>query len=188
VLKAAAKLSLPWSLMKPAIFAALVLASLSFACGGSIADDADEADVSTAASAYDPFTATDAAKKAAQQYATNVQALTLTGTLSKDQKSFTWVWTYAGDAGMQVDVQVSATAATVIAHEKRFMFMGQATFNPNTVNVQPSDLQHILTSHHDGIASTMQLGAGLTATRTPRWIATCPKKTIWVDALTGNLM
>jgi hypothetical protein len=174
--------------MKPALIAALVLASFSFACGGSVADDSDEADVSTAASSYDPFTATDAVKKAVAQYASNAQALSLTGTLSKDQKSFTWVWTYAGDNGMQVDVQVGSTTTKVLAHEKRFMFAGQATFTANNVIVQPSDLQHLLTQHHYGIASTMQLSAGLTADRNPHWVAGCPKKSVMVDAMTGDLM
>lgn len=162
-----------------------LLASVSFACGGQV-EDASGADLA-AAQAFQPMQSFSSALTAAAKYATHPVALSLEGNLATDQKSYAWVWTMWGENGIFVDVQVSAAGTKVLSHEKRELFVGQASFDPKKIAVDPEKVISICHKHHAGTAQQLRLSAPMTRNSAPHWFVDTGAKQLYIDATTGEI-
>jgi hypothetical protein len=181
--------------MKNLFRAALIvsLLSLATACGGPINDTA--ADSEDLTSNFDPVAQFAQVQKAASAYAKNVVAVSLNGTrqahASTSQSnctSFAWIWTVMGSDGVFVDVQINSAGVKVLKHEKRFLFTGQATFDPAKVLVDGRDLLVLAGSLNMGQPTNVTLGSTLAAQVTgPRYSVTFPSNGyMTIDGVTGQ--
>jgi len=175
-----------------AALAASVL-SLATACGGPV-DDAASSSSDALTSNFDPVLQFAAVKKAASQYTSNIVAVSLSGqreatasTTRSTCASFLWVWTVMGSDGTFVDVQLNASGAKVLAHQKRFLFAGEATFDPGSVLVDAQDLLAIAATLGMGQPTQISLSSTLAAETTgPRWDVIFPEGTMTIDGVTGK--
>ena len=166
--------------------------SLITACGGAIDDATNTDDLSKK---FDPIVAYPSVLKAASAYTTNISAVTLKGTrtatASKTKSSctsFSWIWTVAGSDGIFVDVQVNASGTKVLAHEHRFFYAGQASFDPTRVLVNAQDLLAISADLETEQPTSLFLGSSLATEVTgPRWAAQFADATLTIDGVTGDV-
>ncbi|MGZ6143192.1 MAG: hypothetical protein ACXWLM_07625 [Myxococcales bacterium] len=165
--------------------AALVLAS-AVACGGQI-DSADDAQDIKAPLSFEPFTTYAAAKAHAAKYGNNPRAIALAGDLSSDKKGYQWHWTFQCDGSVYAIVSAGPTGVRVTSHGLRTWLMGVAAFDPAQVNVTATDLLSLLKKQGYANPDSMSLSAPLTQKIEPRWTASVGPKTLFVDALTGDI-
>jgi hypothetical protein len=181
--------------MKNLFRAALLVSflSLATACGGPVNDAA--ADTEDLTSNFDPVAQFAQVQKTATAYTKNVVAVSLNGTrqahASTSQSSctsFAWVWTVMGSDGVFVDVQINSSSVKVLKHEKRFLFTGQATFDPTKVLVDGRDLLVLAGSLNMGQPTNVTLGSTLAAQVTgPRYSVTFPSNGyMTIDGVTGQ--
>jgi hypothetical protein len=182
--------------MKTIIRTAAVVAFLSLAasCGGQ-GDEISSSDDSK--STFDPINSYVQVKSLAAKYTKSPMALSLSATRqasasssSSSCSSFTWVWTVVGQNGIFVDVQVSSSGAKVTAHEQRFLFAGESTFDPSKLTVTGNDALQIAAQQKQGQPTDLYLGKDLAVQgeATPRWNIGFSKSDVSVDAVSGDLI
>jgi hypothetical protein len=172
------------------------IVSFAAACGGPMSDEStDSADAKPQpAAVYEPFDHYAAVKKLAAKYATNPVAVTLHGTPAKgvtkltDAGSYTWMWTLAGNDAMFVDISAGPNGNKVLAHERRYFFAGQGTFDPTKLAVNGNDAFQLAKQAGLAAPKDMQLTASLTQAPAAHWSLDCGTKSASVDAMTGNLV
>jgi len=178
--------------MKNVIRAAAIASLISLtACGGATSDAASGNDDLT--SSFDPVAQFAAVQRAASQYTSGIVAVSLSGqreaaaSLSKSScSSFGWVWTVMGSDGTFVDVQLTASGAKVLRHDHRYLFAGEATFDPASVLVNGRDLLALAAALDMGQPTEITLSSTLAAEETgPRWDVTFPSGFMTIDGVTG---
>lgn len=166
------------------ILVALLVAS-SFACGGQLGST-EEQDIKAPAS-FDPFTTYAAAKAHAANYGKNPRALALAGDLASDGKSYTWHWTFQCDGNVFAIVSAGPTGVRVTSHGLRTWLIGNAAFDPSTVNVSATDLIALLKKDGYALPDSMSLSEPLAPNASPHWTASVGTKTLLVDAMSGSI-
>ena len=168
--------------------------ALATACGGQMDDASSGSD--DLSSSFDPITAFPQVKKAAAAYTSGtIVAVSLNGqrqasasTTHTYTTSFYWVWTVMGSDGTFVDVQVNSASVKVLRHEKRYLFAGEATFDPAKVLVNGQDLLSISATLGLGQPTEIALNSTLAAQMTgPRYDVTYPNGGyMTIDGVTGQ--
>jgi hypothetical protein len=159
---------------------------ISFACGGPI-DQADDAQDVKAPLSFDPFTSYAAAKAHAANYCRNPRAVGLNGVLASDKKSYDWRWTLQCDGSVYVIVSAGPSSVRVTSHGLRTWLMGVAAFDPAAVDVSALDLLSLLKKQGYAQPDSMGLSEPLTAHPAAHWTVSVSKKTLLVDAASGDI-
>ena len=174
--------------LRSAAFA--VLFACAAACGGASDDTATSSqDLNHS---FEPIAAFGQVTKAAAPYTSNVVAVSLQAQRAKGSRAtsvsgYTWIWTVMGDNGTFVDVQVSASGATVLDAAPRRLYAGQGTFDPATVLVDGADLLTLARLFGLDTPSALSLGTTLaTEGSGPRWAVTADNGTLIIDGVTGE--
>jgi hypothetical protein len=162
------------------------------ACGGADVAGDDSSDNLATSGPFEPFAHYAAVQKLAVKYAKNPVAVSLHGVRSGDamqtnSAAYTWTWSLMGEGGLFVDVTSGPKGNKVVAHEKRYTFAGQGSFEPAAVNVNGDDVVQLVLKSGLSQPSDLLLGAGLAHPMVATWTATCGKKIARVDAVTGTL-
>ena len=164
------------------------------ACGGPVVEDSSDDDLSsqTAPGPFEPFAHFSAVQKLAARYAKNPVAVSLHGVINGDalqrnSGAYTWTWTLSGGDGIFVDVLSGPKGNKVLAHEKRYFFAGQGTFDPKNVPVDGNDVVQLVLKAGLSQPSELMLGAGLAQQMTATWTAICGGKRAQVNAETGDI-
>ncbi len=165
---------------------AATLLVMPFACGGQI-EAADEGQDLKAPLSFEPFTSFAAARTRADKYGANCAAVGLAGTLASDKQGYGWSWSFQCDNRMYVSVSAGPSSVRVTRHQVRAYFMGMGTFDPASVNVNATDLVSLLKKQGYALPDSVSLSAPLTQKMEPRWTASVAKKTLVVDASTGDV-
>ena len=171
------------------IFQKLVAASLlvlALACGGPIDADAEAQDLRAPLS-FEPFSSFAAARARAQRYAANCGAVDLSGALTRDRHGYQWNWTFQCDGRRYVRIAVGPGSVRVVSREVRAYFMAMGTFDPAAVRVSAIDLASLLRRQGYALPDSMTLTAPLSQKMEPRWTASLGARTLFVNALTGDI-
>jgi hypothetical protein len=174
-----------------------LLLSLAAACGGAAVDESAQqgADVRQGdATAFEPFDHYAAVAKLASKVAASPSAVSLHGVPLKgaanpgDVAAYEWTWTLLGKDGMFVEVSSGPAGNKVLSHEKRYLFAGQATFDPAQLAVNATDALQLVLKAGLTAPRDLQLAATLASGSRARWSVDGGAKDATVDATTGDLI
>ena len=127
------------------------------------------------------------ARAHAARYGANPRAIVLSGTLSSDGQGYDWRWTFQCDGSVYAVVSAGPQSVRVVSHGIRTWLMGVAAFDPSKVNVDAGDLLQLLKKQGYAQPDSMSLTEPLTQKPAPRWTVSESKKTVLVDATSGDV-
>jgi hypothetical protein len=174
-----------------------LLLSLATACGGAAVDESAEgsADIRVGEKmGFEPFDHYAAVARLAAKYTVSPTAVSLHGVPLKvagnpsDVGAYEWTWTLLGKDGTFVEVSSGPAGNKVLSHEKRYLFAGQATFDPAQLAVNATDALQLVLKAGLTAPRDLQLAATLASGSRARWSVDGGAKDATVDALTGDLI